>query len=143
MASAGRKLGWAALGLFIYMLASACSGGDDGRSPGCQALEALGPEIASYQELLVWPGITFGPFQDATDDLAAAVLLLTNISDDEYATDIAEAFILVAEAVRSTIPISLNVELRPEEPAPMAAAFVSTELQPLIDAHTRAVDGQC
>ncbi len=111
-------------------------------SPPEGALDALGVEIASYQELLVWPGITFGPLQDATKELEAAVLRVTSVPDDEYATDIAEAFTLVAEAVQSTIPASL-VELRPEEPAPMAAAFVSTELQPLIDAHTRAVDEQC
>ena len=142
MANAGRMLAWASLGLLISALASACSGGTDSAA-SCGPLDDLGVEIVSYGELLVWPGVTFGPFQDATDDLAAAVLLVTNISDDGYATDIAEAFMPVAEAVRSTIPISLNVELRPEEPAPMAAAFVSTELQPLIDAHTRAVDEQC
>ena len=142
MASPGRKLAWAALALFICMLAAACSGGDADRAASCGALDGLGVQIVSYQELLVWPGITVGPLQDATGELEAAVLLVTNVSDDEYATDIAEAFMLVAEAVQSTIPASL-VELRPEEPAPMAAAFISIELQPLIDAHTRATDEQC
>ncbi len=143
MANAGRALAWASLGLLISMLASACSGGDAERTATCQALDTLGAEIASYQELLVWAGITFGRLQDGTDELEAAVLPVTNVSDDEYATDIAETFMLVAETVRSTIPASFDVELRPEEPAPMAAAFISVELQPLIDAHRRSIDDQC
>ena len=144
MASAGRKLGWAALGLFItYMLATACSTGEADGAAGCEALNALGLEIASYQELLVWPGITAAPLREATEELEAAVLPLANVPGaEDYATDIIEALGPIGEAVDNTIPPSL-AELRPGEPAQMAAAFIAVELQPLIDAHMRAIDEHC
>ena len=45
MASAGRKLGWAGLGLFtIYTLAAACSGDDTVHAENCEALDTLGAE---------------------------------------------------------------------------------------------------
>ncbi len=143
MASAGRKLGWAALGLFIIgMLAAACSGGDAKRAANCEALDALGLEISSFQQLLVWPGVTAAPLREARDDLEATVLRVRNVSDDQYATDIVEAFGPISDSVDDTIP-PLLAELRPGEPAQMAAAFVSVELQSLIDAHMRAFDEQC
>ncbi len=142
MASAGRTLGWAALGLLICMLAAACSGGGAERAASCGALAALGVEIEAYAELLIWPGITVAPLQEATDELEAVVLLVVGVSDGEYAADIAEAFALVADAVSSSIPDSL-VESRPQEPAQMAARFISVELQPLIDAHASALKEQC
>ncbi len=143
MASAGRKLAWAALGAYsLYILAAACSGGDVERDTSCEALDALGVEIASYQELLVWPGITAASLLEGTDKLETAVLQLANSSGDQYTTDIIEAFTLVDDAAEETVPPSL-AELRPGEPVQMAAAFISVELQPLIDARARALSERC
>ncbi len=142
MASAGRTLGWAALGLLICTLAAACSGGGAERAASCGALDALGVEIASYQGLLVWPGITAAPLMEATEELEVAVLQVANASDDQYSSSIIEAFRLVGDAAEDTIPLWL-VESRPGEPVQMAAAFISVELQPLIDAHMRAIDEHC
>ncbi len=102
----------------------------------------MGVEIEAYEELLAWPGIQIVPVREATDDLESAVLVVAGVSNEAEATEITEAFALVADAVSSTIPDSL-VESRPEEPAQMAARFISVELQPLIDAHLRATDEQC
>ena len=125
MASAGRKLTWAVIGLSIYMVAAACAGGVADSSANCQALDALSVEIEAYEELLVWPGITAAPLQEATDELEAVVLeLVAGVSDEEDAAEITEALALVAEAVSSTIPAIL-CELRPEEPAQMDAGFIS------------------
>ncbi len=141
MASAGRTLAWAALG-FCILLAAACASDDAERSPSCEALEALGTELVAYEAFLVWPGITAAPMQQATDELEAAVLVAANSSDDDVAADIVTAFGTVRAAVVDTIPQSL-VDLRPEEPAQMAARFVLVELQPLIDAHDRAFEARC
>ncbi len=141
MASAGRTLAWAALGICI-LIAAACASDDAERSSSCVALEALGTELVAYEEFLAWPGITAAPMQQGTDELEAAVLVAANSSDDEFATDIVTAFGTVRAAVVDTIPQSL-VDLRPEEPAQMAARFVLVELQPLIDAHARALAELC
>lgn len=140
MASASRTLAWAALGILI-LVAAACANDDAERSSSCLALDALGAEIAAYGELLIWPGIRAAPMQQATDELEAAVLTVANDPDSEYA-DILTAFESVRAAFDDTIPQSL-VELRPEEPAQMAARFVLTELQPLIEAHARALEERC
>ena len=142
MASPGRTLAWPILGVVLLMLVAACSGQGADRSATCDALDLLGAEIASYQELLVWPGVTAASLQEATDDLEAAVVGIANVTDDASAIAIAEAFVLVSDAFRSTIPASL-VELRPGEPAQMAAAFISVELQPLVDAHAAALEESC
>jgi hypothetical protein len=79
--------------------------------------------------------------QQGTDELEAAVRAVANDPNNEYA-DILTAFESVRAAFADTIPQSL-VELRPEEPAQMAARFVLTELQPLIDAHAGALEERC
>ncbi len=142
MANVSRTLAWPALALFISVYGLACSGGGAERAASCGALDALGVEIEAYAELLIWPGITVAPLQEATDKLEAVVLLVVGVSDGEYAADITETFALVAEAVTRSIPASL-VESRPQEPAQMAARFISTEMKPLIDVHTRLIEEHC
>ncbi len=127
--------------MFI-LIAAACADDEVQRSSSCLTLDALGAEIGAYEDLLAWPGITAGPMQQATDELEAAVLAAANNSDDEQVADIVTAFESMRAAVADTIPQSL-VEARPEEPAQMAAAFVSVELRPLIQAHALALDERC
>ncbi len=141
MARAGRTLAWAAFGVLLLIVA-ACADDDVERSASCAALDALGAEIGSYGELLIWPGITAAPMQQATDELEASVLVVVDSSDNEHAAEIVTAFESVRAAASDTIPQSL-VDSRPEEPAQMAARFVLVELQPLIDAHARAFQDSC
>ena len=86
------------------------------------------------------PAFRTGP-RLVSGQVVAAVLAVANDPDSEY-PDILTAYESVRAAFDDTIPQSL-VELRPQEPAQMAARFVLTELQPLIDAHARALEESC
>ena len=61
-----------------------------------------------------------------------------NTDPDDGLTDVIAAFGKAATAVYDTVPPFLAEE-RPGEPVQMAAAFISIELQPLVDAHARAL----
>ena len=140
MESAARTLGWSALGMVIVMLAAACSGDNAGRSVGCEALDALGVEIASFEELLVWPGITAAPLREATEDLVTAVENAAGAGDQ--AADLLASVKLVVEAVDGSVPPSL-AQARPGEPAQMAAVFISVELEPLVQTHALLLEARC
>ena len=142
MASAGRTLGCAALSIFM-LITAACAGQDVERSASCEALDALGVEITSFQELLVWPGIRAARLHEATEDLEAEVAQVDDaVGAGADMTDIVAAFGALAEAVYDTVPPFLAQE-RPEEPVQMAAHFITNELEPLVAAHARALGERC
>ena len=142
MESAGRTLGCAALCLVICAFAAACSSDDAGRTASCEALDALGVEIVSFQKLLVWPGITAAPLREANAALEARVMRVAAAAPKDDVDDIVAAFRPVAQAVDDTIPSSL-AQAFPREPAQMAAPFISVELQPLVHAHARVLEKRC
>ncbi len=142
MASAGRTLSSVALGV-VMLAAFACVDGDVERSSTCLALDALGDGIGAYESLLVWPGITAAPLRAATEALEADVARVVEAAGTDAAvTGIVPGFRQVAAAVDDTVP-PLLAEGRPGEPVQMAASFISIELQPLAEAHGRALQERC